>query len=99
MKKKITLILLMLLAMNLSNAQEFEVETLKFSGNNDHYLNILVLGDGYDATEQSKFITDSKKVIDYLFSQAPWKNYSTFFNVYGIKVISEQSGVNHPKTA
>lgn len=89
----------MLLAMNLSNAQEFEVETLKFSGNNDHYLNILVLGDGYDATEQSKFISDSKKVIDYLFSQAPWKNYSNFFNVYGIKVISEQSGVNHPKTA
>lgn len=99
MKKKITALFLILLAINLSNAQKFDVETLKFSGNNDKYLNILVLGDGYTAAEQSKFITDSKKVIDYLFSQAPWKNYSNFFNVYGIKVISEQSGVNHPKTA
>lgn len=99
MKKKIITISLILLAINIANAQKFDVETLKYSGNNDKYLNILVLGDGYTAAEQAKFITDSKKTIDYLFSQAPWKNYTNFFNVYAIKVISTQSGVNHPKTA
>lgn len=93
------LIFLMLLTISLSRAQVFEVETLMFNGNNDKYLNIIVLGDGYIAEEQSKFITDSKKVIDYLFSIEPWKNYANFFNVYAIKVISEQSGVDHPKTA
>jgi hypothetical protein len=99
MKKKITTLLLLFLVINITNAQKFDVETLKFSGNNDQYLNILVLGDGYTAAEQTKFITDSKKVIDYLFSQAPWKNYTNYFNAYAIKVISTQSGVNHPKTA
>jgi hypothetical protein len=99
MKKKITTLLLLFLILNIANAQKFDIETLKFSGNNDKYLNILVLGDGYTAVEQTKFIADSKKVIDHLFSQAPWKNYSNFFNVYAIKVISTQSGVNHPKIA
>jgi hypothetical protein len=99
MKKKIVAILLMLLAINISNAQKFDIETIKFSGNNDKYLNIIVLGDGYTAEEQTKFIEESKKVIDYLFSQAPWSNYTNFFNVYAIKVISTQSGVNHPNTA
>lgn len=99
MKKKITTLLLIFLAINIAKAQKFDVETLKFSGNNDQYLNILVLGDGYTAAEQTKFITDSKKVIDYLFSQVPWKNYTNYFNAYAIKVISTQSGVNHPNTA
>lgn len=89
----------MLLTSNLSRAQVFEVETLKFSGDNDKYLNILILGDGYAAEDQSKFITDSKKLSDYLFSIEPWNSYTNFFNVYAIKVISKQSGVNHPKTA
>lgn len=85
--------------MSLARAQEFEVETLKFSGDKDTHLNLLILGDGYTAEEQTKFIADSKKVIDYLFSIDPWKNYTNFFNAYAIKVISLQSGVNHPKTA
>jgi len=68
MKKKITTLLLLFLTINIVNAQKFDVETLKFSGNNDKYLNILVLGDGYTAEEQTKFIKTSKKEIDYLYS-------------------------------
>jgi hypothetical protein len=99
MNRKITTLLLIFLVINIANAQKFDVEALKFSGNNNKYINILVLGDGYTTAEQTKFIADSKKVIDYLFSQTPWNNYANFFNVYAIKVISTQSGVNHPKTA
>ena len=79
--------------------QTFEVETIVNNGDNDSRINIVILGDGYRASELSKFEVDAEKFSNYLFTQAPFKEYRNYFNVHVIKVPSNESGANHPGTA
>jgi len=99
MKKCSFAITLMLLICNYSLAQMFEVEPLVSNGDIEKYINIVVLGDGYTASEQEKFVADAQDFSDYLFTQEPYKNYKDFFNVFAIKVPSNESGADHPGDA
>ncbi len=83
---------------NLS-AQAIGLDTLVLNGSADKYINIVFMGDGYTASEQDKFITDAEKMTNYLFSQSPWSDYKNYFNVFAIKVVSNESGTKHPNTA
>ncbi|MEO8933890.1 MAG: M64 family metallopeptidase, partial [Xanthomarina sp.] len=62
-------------------------------------INIVILGDGYQASEFSKFETDANNVVNAMFGQSPFKEYSNYFNVYIIKVPSNESGASHPGNA
>ena len=80
-------------------AQTFDVETLKTSGDTDKRINLVFMGDGYTTFELDKFITDATNFSNSLFNQSPFKEYSEYFNVYAIKVPSNESGTDHPGTA
>ena len=80
-------------------AQSFDTVLLRDNGPSDKRINLVVLGDGYNASEQEVFMTDATNLIDYLFTVPPFSYYSDYFNVYAIKVISSESGVKHPGTA
>lgn len=79
-------------------AQVFEVDTLLRNGRVSERINLVFMGDGYTATEQGKFITDVTEILDEMFSQSPFKEYKNYFNAYAVKVISVESGANHPKS-
>lgn len=81
------------------NAQVFDVETLQFNGEDSKFINLVILGDGYQANEQDDFITDAVNFKNALFNENPYNEYQNYFNVYAIKVISNESGVNHPANA
>ena len=81
------------------NAQVFDVETIKLSGDNDKRINLVVLSEGYQNGELSKFITDATGFSNAMFTQSPFKEYANYFNVYAIKVPSNESGTDHPDTA
>ncbi|WP_339896256.1 M64 family metallopeptidase [uncultured Algibacter sp.] len=81
------------------SAQVFEVEPIKVSGDIDKRINLVFMGDGYTALELDKFITDATNFSNSLFSQSPFNEYSEYFNVYAIKVPSNESGTDHPGTA
>lgn len=81
-----------------ANAQTFEVDTLIKNGPLNKRMNMVFLGDGYTATEQTKFIADVEAMLPKIFDVQPLKEYASYFNVFAIKVISTQSGANHPKT-
>lgn len=85
--------------LNSLSAQIFNIDTLQYNGNINKYINIVIMGDGYTASEQNDFIADATNYSNYIFTQTPFVNYSNFFNVFAIKVISPQSGVDHPVTA
>jgi hypothetical protein len=57
------------------------------------------MGDGYVASEQNKFKSDATMLVNYMFQQSPWSHYRDYFNIFAIEVISEESGVKHPRTA
>ncbi|UQB68276.1 M64 family metallopeptidase [Epilithonimonas zeae] len=91
--------LLCLLFYTISFGQIFDLVPLIESGAKDKRINLVILGDGYTASEQSTFLTDATFVSNYLMNKAPYSNYKNYFNVYALKVISQESGVKHPGTA
>ena len=74
--------------------QDFPIDTILYSG--PEAINFVLLGDGYTATQQSRFRSDAKKVYNALFKKVPMNKYRKWFNLYAIEVISNQSGISHP---
>lgn len=92
--------LLFLLVFSLGvKAQTFDKETILSSGTDESRINIVILPDGYTASEMTQFISDANELSNALFQESPYKEYIDFFNVYAIKVPSNESGASHPGTA
>lgn len=73
-----------------------QVTKIKDAGPDSKRINFVVLGDGYTSTELGDFATDANNVITDFFNEPPFTNYTNFFNVYTIDVISQESGADHP---
>lgn len=97
--KKLLLFLLIAAPFHFAFSQTFDVQALKNSGDDDKRINLVILGDGYQASEFSKFETDATNFMNAMFSQEPFASYENYFNVYIIKVPSNESGATHPRTA
>ena len=82
-----------------ASSQTFDLETLKLTGDSNKRINLVILSEGYQASELSKFITDANNFVTAMFSQSPFNQYTDYFNVYAIKVPSNESGSDHPGTA
>jgi hypothetical protein len=81
------------------SAQIFDVASIKLSGDTDKRVNLVILSDGYQSTEFTKFESDATSFMNDMFSQSPFSEYVDYFNVYIIKVPSNESGADHPGTA
>jgi len=68
------------------------MEVIHYSGSPNEKTNMVIVGDGYTAAEQDKFIEDAKKATTGMLAQLPWRNYRDGINVYAIKVVSNVSG-------
>lgn len=80
-------------------AQVFDIDTLQYRGDGDRFLNFVIMGDGYTATQQDTFHDHAVILKDGLLSQSPFSNYTNYINVFAIRVISNESGAKHPDTA
>lgn len=80
-------------------AQQFDLDTIQFTGNINHRINLVILSDGYQSSELSQFIVDANSFTETFFSNTPYREYQQFFNVFAIKVPSNESGASHPGTA
>jgi len=98
MKKTLLFALITFFLQNV-NAQVFDVATIQNNGDPNKLINLVIMGDGYTAAEQSVFITKATELSNYLFLQPPWSNYKNYFNVYAIEVISNESGAKHANSA
>jgi hypothetical protein len=80
-------------------AQQFDKDTILFNGNRDLHINLVILSDGYTSSELSKFQDDASNFTTSFFNEIPFLNYTKYFNVFLIKVPSNESGASHPGTA
>lgn len=80
-------------------AQTFPVDTLMNNGRRANRIIFSYVGDGYQAAQQSSFITNATAINTGMFAQAPFSQYKSFFNSYAIKVPSTDAGAKHPGTA
>lgn len=86
----LTLVLILFSLQSL--AQLMPMEIIHYSGSPNEVTNMVIMGDGYTATQQDKFISDANKAIEGMLGQLPWRNYKNGINVYALKVISNVSG-------
>lgn len=63
-------------------------------------INIVLLGDGYDATAiaSGSYLQDIKQAAEYFFAIEPYKTYRDYFNVYTAMSLSQESGVGTVNT-
>jgi len=99
MKKNIVILFLFSMVQSGIWGQVFDVVTLMNNGSNDKRINFVYLGDGYTSSEQANFLTDTQNIINAQFNFTPYKEYKNFFNAYAVKVISNESGTDHPQTS
>lgn len=59
-------------------------------------LNVLVMGDGYTASEQAKFEADAASLVDRFFSISPYAEYRNVVSLSTLFTPSVQSGASHP---
>ncbi|WP_179315551.1 T9SS type A sorting domain-containing protein [Winogradskyella undariae] len=97
--KKILLLLLISYSFQFAFSQTFDVVVIKNSGDIDKRINLVILSDGYTASELPQFEIDAANFMNDMFSQEPFASYENYFNVYIIKVPSNESGATHPGTA
>ena len=67
-----------------------------FSGDPHSKVDVVILGDGYAASERKKFEKDLKRYTNIFLSQEPYKTNKDKFNIYGVFKASEESGITEP---
>ncbi|GAA4887730.1 hypothetical protein GCM10023311_09420 [Flaviramulus aquimarinus] len=88
-----------LFASTILSAQVFPVETIKNSGENDKRINLVILSEGYLSSELDQFMVDANSFVDKMLLLSPFTAYENYFNIYAIKIPSNESGADHPATA
>ncbi len=75
---------------------EDEIITMqKATRGNKGGINIVIVGDGYDAKDISggQYMKDMQDEIEYFFGIEPYKTYRDYFNVYTAIALSPESGI------
>lgn len=83
---------------NAKPASAGELIALQKSGDPDHKVDLLIMGDGYTAEQRSKFEKDARRLVDILFSVSPFKERRADFNVWGLCPAATESGISRPST-
>ncbi len=72
------------------------VKTHLNSGPVGNRYDIVILAEGYRASELAKFHADVTRWMNNLFGREPFKRYKRFFNVHSVHNPSVDSGADHP---
>ncbi|MEV8323323.1 M64 family metallopeptidase [Kitasatospora sp. NPDC056731] len=64
------------------------------NGSTDSKLDVVMIGDGYTASEQDKFRKDAAAKWKDISAVEPYATYRKLFNVWAVGAVSEQSGVS-----
>lgn len=77
---------------NLAKAQHvFERETIRRATVEERGINIVFMGDAFAANEQDAFVEEVRRLSNGLFAEAPFREYANYFNVYALKVVSNDA--------
>src|SRR4051794_21496420 len=65
-------------------ADEIKVVPLQVTGPPSERLNLIILGDGYQADEMEKFRADVDRNQNVQWASEPFRSYRNYFNVYRV---------------
>ncbi|HEX4964693.1 MAG TPA: M64 family metallopeptidase [Thermoanaerobaculia bacterium] len=70
--------------------------SLGSTGSPSNRVDLLIMGDGYTAAQQTAFAADASNVVSAFFSITPYSEYRNYVNVSTLFTASSQSGADHP---
>ncbi len=73
-----------------------DVVALQQSGPSSDRLDLVLLGDGYTASEQADFADDADRLLAYLRELEPYDRYQQAFNIWRVDRVSAESGATDP---
>ncbi len=73
------------------------VTTIRNNGEPANRVDIAIVGEGYTASQMSKYAIDVEIAVTGFFNEEPFTEYQNYFNVHRVEVISNESGVDHPE--
>lgn len=76
------------------NGENLPVYTLQKAGNDNENFVILILGDGYMASEQEKFVEAASSRSAALLATEPFRTYSDKINIYAVGTVSADTNVS-----
>lgn len=78
--------------------QDKSVKVFKSLNNGDPHVkvDVAILSEGYTAAEEGKFKKDLERFTNTFFKVEPYKSLKSKFNVYGVFMPSQESGVDEP---
>jgi hypothetical protein len=77
-------------------AQGPTVTTVLANGTTQSRYDMVILGDGYQATEQWKFNQDVNNFLTALFQKQPYQTFAAYYNVHTVFRASVDSGADRP---
>ena len=77
-------------------AQGPTVTTVLANGTTQSRYDMVILGDGYQATEQWKFDLDVNNFLTALFQKQPYQTFAAYYNVHTVFRASVDSGADRP---
>lgn len=85
---------------NYQYAEDQWLTLQKATKGNNGGINIVILGDGYDAKEiaSGQYLKDMQDEVEYFFGIEPFKTYRNYFNIYTAFPVSTESGVGSINT-
>ena len=72
-------------------------EPVSITGDSSNRVDLVIVSEGYTASEMGKFTQDVNAVHAGLFSEDPFLEYARYFNVWRVEVSSNESGADHPE--
>lgn len=72
----------------------FPVHVIHKAGNDKENFVIMIMGDGYTAEEQDKFLRDAAEKARGMLTWSPYKEYSDRINIYAVQAVSNESGIS-----
>jgi hypothetical protein len=76
----------------------FGMETVRLLNNGDPHemVDIVILGDGYDARSMDDYLRNAREAMEELLGESPFKENRERFNFWAVKTPSPESGVDEP---
>ncbi len=93
MKLKIFTSVFLISILFVKNARaEFTITPITY--NSEEAIDIVFIGDGFTASEQSIYEARVNSSVEYLFDNEPFRSRESNFNIYSIATISHESGIS-----
>lgn len=76
--------------------RHIKARELMVNGDPHTKIDVVIVAEGYGKGDEKKMAQDFKKFADYTVGQGPFKERANDFNIWGIGVLADESGVTDP---